>query len=181
MGLKRVSPGENLPNEINVVIEIPANSAPVKYEIDKDTHAMFVDRFMSTPMHYPCDYGYIPQTLSEDGDPIDVLVVSPFPLVSGIVMRCRPIGMLKMMDEKGSDTKLLAVPTTELTPMYKDIKKPQDLARSLLATIEYFFDHYKDLEENKWVDIDGWFGPDEAKEEIMKSIERYQQYEQSKV
>lgn len=178
MGLKRVSPGENLPEEINVIIEIPANSAPVKYEIDKDTHTMFVDRFMSVPMHYPCDYGYVPQTLSEDGDPIDVLVVSPFSLISGIVVRCRPIGMLKMTDENGHDTKLLAVPIEKLTPMYKDIKKPEDLPRSLLESIEYFFDHYKDLEENKWVDIDGWFGADEAKAEITKSVERYRQYEQ---
>jgi inorganic pyrophosphatase len=177
MGLKRVSPGENLPDEINVIIEIPANSAPVKYEIDKDTHTMFVDRFMNTPMHYPCNYGYIPQTLSEDDDPIDVLVVSPFALVNGIVVRCRPIGILKMTDEHGIDSKLLAVPVTELTPMYKDIKRPEDLPRSLLATIEYFFDHYKDLEENKWVDIDGWSGSDEAKQEIIKSVERYQQYE----
>jgi inorganic pyrophosphatase len=180
MGLKRISPGENLPDEINVIIEIPANSAPVKYEIDKDTHTMYVDRFMSTPMHYPCNYGYIPQTLSEDGDPIDVLVISPFPLISGIAMCCRPIGMLKMTDERGPDTKLLVVPTEKLTPMYKDIKKPEDLPRSLLSTIEYFFDHYKDLEENKWVDIDGWFGPSEAREEIMQSVERYRKYEMQK-
>lgn len=177
MGLKRVSPGENLPDEINVVIEIPANSAPVKYEIDKDTHTMFVDRFMNTPMHYPCDYGYVPQTLSGDGDPIDVLVISPFPLVSGIVVRCRPVGMLKMRDENGLDVKLLAVPATELTPIYKDIKKPQDLAKSLLATIEYFFEHYKDLEDHKYSEIEGWLGPSEAREEIVKSVERYQQYE----
>jgi len=155
MSLKRVCPGDNLPNEINVVIEIPARSDPIKYEIDKDTQTMFVDRFMNTSMHYPCDYGYIPHTLSEDDDPVDVLVICPFPLISGSVVRCRPIGILNMTDEKGPDAKVLAVPVDELTPIYKEIHKPEDLSAALLATIAHFFGHYKDLEPNKWVDMVG--------------------------
>jgi inorganic pyrophosphatase len=180
MGLRRVCPGDNLPDEVNVVIEIPARSNPVKYEIDKDTHTMFVDRFMGTPMHYPCEYGYIPHTLSEDDDPVDVLVVCPFPLISGSVVRCRLIGMLRMTDEAGPDSKLLAVPVNDLTPMYKDVHSYQDLPKSFLAAIEYFFDHYKDLEKNKWVDIDGWSGAEEAKAEVLASVARYEQYQAGK-
>lgn len=173
MSLHKVSPGRDVPNDVNVIIEIPSHSDPVKYEVDKDSGAMFVDRFMSTAMFYPCNYGYIPQTLSEDGDPVDVLVVTPIPLISGSVIRCRPLGMLKMSDEAGGDAKLIAVPIDKLTPLYKHCKTTEDLAPSLLAQITHFFEHYKDLEPGKWVKVEGWAGPDEAKTEIMTSAQRF--------
>lgn len=173
MNLDRVGPGENLPDEINVIIEIPSHSDPVKYEVDKATGAMFVDRFMNTAMHYPCNYGYIPKTLSLDGDPVDALVITPIPLISGSVIRCRPVGVLKMTDEAGPDAKLIAVPTDKLCHMYRHVRTPQDLPDMLLAQITHFFEHYKDLEEGKWVKIDGWAGADEAKQEILDSIKHY--------
>ena len=132
MSLDRVPAGKEIPHDCNVIIEIPMRADPIKYEVDKDTGAVFVDRFMSTAMHYPCNYGYIPHTLSDDGDPTDVLVVSPFALMPGVVVRCRPVGMLKMTDEAGGDTKLLAVPIDKLTPLYRDIETPRDLPRMLL-------------------------------------------------
>lgn len=173
MGLMRVGPGKDAPEHINVIIEIPAYSDPVKYEVDKETGTMFVDRFMSVAMYYPCNYGYIPQTLSEDGDPVDVLVVTPVPLLSGAVIRCRPIGMLKMADEAGNDAKLLAVPADKLSTHYRHIKAPEDMPPHLLSMISHFFEHYKDLEPNKWVKVEGWEGPEAAKKEIMASIARY--------
>ena len=176
MGLRKVGSGANLPKEINVIIEIPSRSEPVKYEVDKDTGTMHVDRFMSTCMRYPCEYGYIPHTLSEDDDPVDVLVICPFPLISGSCIACRPIGILGMEDEKGPDSKLLAVPMEELTSLYKDINVPDDLPHTLLNAIEHFFQHYKDLEENKWVKVKGWLGIKAAEKEIMDSVERYAQY-----
>jgi len=121
MNLDRVSTGENIPEEINVIIEIPANADPVKYEVDKETGAMFVDRFMNTAMHYPCNYGYVPHTLSDDGDPVDVLVVTPYPIISGSVIRCRPVGVLQMTDEAGADAKVLAVPVSKLCSIYKNM------------------------------------------------------------
>ena len=174
MNLDRVTSGKDVPHDINVIIEIPSHSDPVKYEVDKETGAMFVDRFMNTAMHYPCNYGYIPHTLSEDGDPVDVLVVTPVPLISGSVIRCRPIGMLKMTDEAGPDAKLLAVPVDKLCTLYRSSKKPEDMPGLLLAQIAHFFEHYKDLEPNKWVKVEGWQGPDEAKAEIVAGVERYQ-------
>ena len=173
MNLDRVDAGRALPNDFNVIIEIPAHADPIKYEVDKATGALFVDRFVQTSMHYPCNYGYIPQTLSGDGDPADVLVISPLPLITGVVVRCRPIGMLKMTDEAGGDTKLLAVPIDKLTPLYRDIETPRDLPRMMLDQITHFFGHYKDLEAGKWVRIEGWVGPEEAKAEIMASVKRY--------
>ena len=173
MILDRVSYGENVPSQVNVIIEIPSHSDPVKYEVDKDTGAMFVDRFMGTAMHYPCNYGYIPQTLSEDGDPADVLVVTPVPVISGAVISVRPLGMLQMTDEAGKDAKILAVPTDKLSSMYTGVINARDLPRSLLDSISHFFDHYKDLEPGKWVKIDGWVDAEDAKKEIMSSIERY--------
>jgi len=173
MILDRVSPGVDVPNDINVIIEIPANSDPVKYEVDKDTGAMFVDRFMSTAMHYPCNYGYVPHTLSDDGDPVDVLVVTPYPLISGSVVRCRPVGVLKMTDESGDDAKVLAVPITKLCTSYANIKSNEDMSQLLLDQIAHFFEHYKDLDEGKWVRVDGWAGIDEAHEEILSSIKMY--------
>lgn len=173
MNLDRVGSGKDIPNDINVIIEIPAHSDPVKYEVDKDTGAMFVDRFMNTAMHYPCNYGYIPHTLSEDGDPVDVLVVTPMPLISGSVIRCRPIGILKMTDEAGPDSKLLAVPITKLCKLYEKADAPEAMPQQLLDQIAHFFKHYKDLEEGKWVKIEGWDGKAAAHQEILDSIERF--------
>jgi len=173
MNLDRVNSGIDVPGDINVIIEIPSHSDPVKYEVDKETGAMFVDRFMNTAMYYPCNYGYIPRTLSEDGDATDVLVVTPTPLISGSVIRCRPIGMLQMTDESGIDAKILAVPVDKLAVQYRDVVTLNDMPPLLLEQIAHFFEHYKDLESNKWVKIDGWVGVDEARAEIMASVERY--------
>ena len=174
MNLDRVPSGRDLPNDFNVIIEIPMNGDPIKYELDKETGAMFVDRFMSTAMHYPCNYGYIPHTISDDGDPVDVLVITPVPLITGVVVRCRPIGMLKMTDEAGGDSKLLAVPVDKLSSLYRAIQSPRDLPESLLSQISHFFEHYKDLEPGKWVKVDGWVDGEEAKKEIMDGVTRFQ-------
>ncbi len=173
MNLDRVDSGRDVPNDVNVVIEIPMNGDPVKYELDKETGALFIDRFMSTPMHYPCNYGYIPHTLSDDGDPVDVLVLTPFPLIPGVVVRCRPIGMLKMSDEGGGDEKLLAVPIDKLTSIYRNIQTPRDLPENLINQISHFFAHYKDLEPGKWVKVEGWVGPEEAKRAIVAGVAKY--------
>ncbi len=173
MNLDRVTSGKDVPHDINVIIEIPSHSDPVKYEVDKETGAMFVDRFMNTAMHYPCNYGYIPHTLSEDGDPVDALVVTPVPLISGSVIRCRPIGMLRMTDEAGPDAKLLAVPIDKLCTLYRHVHKAEDMPPLLIAQIAHFFEHYKDLEPNKWVKIDGWVDGHAAKAEILAGVERY--------
>ena len=174
MALKEVPAGKKVPDEVNVVIEIPAHADPIKYEVDKETGAIFVDRFMATAMHYPCNYGYVPNTISDDGDPVDVLVVTPFPLQAGVVIRCRPVGMLKMDDEAGGDAKLLAVPVSKLTPLYDDVKTHEDLPQLLRHQIQHFFEHYKDLEKGKWVKVQGWHGPDAAREEIVVSLKRYE-------
>ena len=173
MNLDRVTSGRDVPNDVNVIIEIPMNADPIKYEVDKQTGAVFVDRFMSTAMHYPCNYGYIPHTISDDGDPVDVLVLSPVPVITGVVVRCRPIGMLKMEDEAGGDAKLLAVPVDRLSSLYRTIKSPRDLPELTTAQISHFFQHYKDLEPGKWVKIEGWVGAEEAKQEILAGVERY--------
>jgi len=173
MNLDRVGPGKDIPNDFNVIIEIPSHADPVKYEVDKETGAMFVDRFMNTAMHYPCNYGYIPHTLSEDGDPVDVLVVTPVPLISGSVIRCRAVGILKMTDEAGPDAKLLAVPIDKLCVLYREAKQPDDMPQQLLAQIQHFFEHYKDLEEGKWVKIDGWGSVSDAETEIKGAIQRF--------
>ena len=173
MNLDRVTSGSDIPNDINVIIEIPSHADPVKYEVDKETGAMFVDRFMNTAMHYPCNYGYVPHTLSEDGDPVDVLVVTPIPLISGSVIRCRPVGMLRMTDEKGPDAKVLAVPIDKLCSLYRNVQKAEDLPAMLIAQIAHFFEHYKDLEANKWVKVEGWADAAAAKAEITAGVERY--------
>ena len=173
MSLDRVPAGSNLPDEFNVVIEIPMNSDPVKYEVDKDTGAVFVDRFMMTAMHYPCNYGYIPQTISDDGDPVDVLVMTPFPIQVGAVIKCRAIGVLQMDDEGGGDAKLLAVPVDKLYPVYRNIQSSADLPEQELKRIQHFFEHYKDLEPGKWVKVKGWEGVEAAKAEIVASAERF--------
>lgn len=173
MNLDRVSSGHDIPNDFNVIIEIPMNADPIKYEVDKETGAMFVDRFMSTCMHYPCNYGYIPHTLSDDGDPVDVLVISPVPLITGVVVRCRPLGMLKMTDEAGEDAKLLAVPINKLCNLYQDIASYEDLPQLIRSQMAHFFEHYKDLESEKWVKIEGWDGVEKAQKEILDGIDRF--------
>ena len=156
MSLANLSPGADVPDEITVVIEIPANSSPVKYEFDKDTGLIAVDRFMAAPMFYPCNYGFVPNTLSEDGDPIDVLVHTPYPLLAGCTIACRPVGVLNMKDEAGPDAKLVALPKRKLTSLYDDIDDVADLPELLKRQIEHFFTRYKELEKGKWVEIAGW-------------------------
>lgn len=173
MALKSVSAGRNSPEEFNVIVEIPAHSDPIKYEVDKDSGALFVDRFMMTSMHYPCNYGYVPETVSDDGDPVDVLVITPFPVAMGAVVPCRAIGVLKMEDEAGQDAKLLAVPIDRVLPIYKHWRKPEDIAPERLQQIQHFFEHYKDLEKGKWVKVQGWEGPESAKQEIIEGAQRY--------
>ncbi|GAB3027203.1 inorganic diphosphatase [Bowmanella dokdonensis] len=175
MSLNAVPAGKNLPDEVNVIIEIPAHSDPVKYEVDKESGAIFVDRFMATCMHYPTNYGYVPHTLSEDGDPVDVLVITPFPLLAGSVIACRPVGVLKMTDESGTDAKVLAVPKDKLSTIYRGVKEIDDVPELLRHQIEHFFKHYKDLEPNKWVKIDGWDNAAAARDEIVASVKRYEE------
>jgi inorganic pyrophosphatase len=174
MSLNDVPAGKDVPNDFNVIIEIPMRGEPIKFEVDKESGAVFVDRFMGTSMHYPCNYGYIPHTLAEDGDPTDVLVVTPIPLQPGVVIRCRPIGMLTMEDDGGVDAKVLAVPVDKVCPQYKDIKSYKDLPEFQIAPIAHFFEHYKDLEKGKWVKVGGWVDADVAKTEILASVARYQ-------
>lgn len=175
MGLENLQAGKQIPDDFNVVIEIASRSTPIKYEIDKNTGLVTVDRFLGTSMIYPCDYGFIPHTLSEDGDPVDVLVVTPYSLMPGSVIRCRPVGLLRMTDESGKDAKILAVPVSKLTPQYQHIKKAEDLGKDLLHTIEHFFTHYKDLEAGKWVKVNGWEDLESARQEIVDSVRRYQE------
>ena len=175
MSYSTIEAGKDVPNDLNVVIEIAANALPVKYEVDKDSGALMVDRFMSTAMHYPCNYGYIPQTLCGDGDPADVLVVTPLPLQPGCVVRCRPLGVLLMEDEAGEDSKLVAVPVGKLTKYYDNVNSIDDLPEELLAKITHFFEHYKDLEKGKWVKVTGWADLEGAKSEVLDSVKRYQQ------
>ena len=174
MSLDNVTPGDNAPEVFNVIIEIPMNADPIKYEVDKATGAIFVDRFMSTSMHYPTNYGYVPKTLSGDGDPVDVLVITPVPLIPGVVVKCRAIGILKMEDEAGVEGKVLAVPIDKILSLYTRWQKPEDLSPIRLKTIAHFFEHYKDLEEGKWVKILGWEGPESAHQEILDGIANYQ-------
>lgn len=165
--------GKDIPNDIYVAIEIPANSSPVKYEIDKEMGAVMVDRFMSTPMFYPANYGFIPHTLADDGDPLDVLVVTPYPVVAGSIIRCRPVGMLDMEDEAGGDEKLVAVPHDKLSSIYHDVQDVEDLPQLLKDQIQHFFENYKDLENGKWVKVKGWKDANAARESIEKSVANY--------
>ena len=169
MSLDNVTAGKNAPHEFNVIIEIPMNADPIKYEVDKETGAIFVDRFMSTSMHYR----YVPKTISGDGDPVDVLVITPVPLIPGVVVPCRPIGILKMEDEAGMDGKVLAVPTDKILSIYTQWQKPEDLNPMRLKTIAHFFEHYKDLELGKWVKILGWEGPEAARQEVQDGLNNY--------
>lgn len=175
MGLDLVQTGRDVPDEINVIIEIPKDAEPVKYEVDKATGAIFVDRVLSTPMRYPCNYGYVPRTLCGDGDPVDVLVVMPLPLIPGSVIRCRPVGMLNMQDEAGEDTKLVAVPITKVFAGYGHINEISDVPQHWRDRIAHFFEHYKDLEKGKWVKVQGWGDAAAAKAEIQACIARYAQ------
>jgi len=174
MNLDRVGPGDNPPDNVNVVVEIPIYGDPVKYELDKETGAMFVDRFLNTSMRYPCNYGYIPRTLSLDGDPVDVIIATPMPLIHGSVIRCRPIGVLNMVDEAGDDSKLLVVPINKVSRFHQKVDSYEDLQPALLDQISHFFEHYKDLEPNKWVQLKGWEGVEAARQEINDSLARYQ-------
>jgi len=173
MSLDNVSAGKNIPESFNVIIEISMNADPIKYEVDKESGAIFVDRFMGTAMHYPCNYGYIPKTIAGDGDPVDVLVVTPFPVIPGVVVRCRALGLLKMTDEAGEDAKLLAVPEDKILPIYNHWLEVTDINPMRLNAIQHFFEHYKDLEPNKWVKVEGWGNKAEAHEEIFAGIKRY--------
>jgi len=172
MILERVSMGKNPPEEVNVIIEVPINDVPVKYEMDKKSGALFVDRFIATPMHYPCNYGFIPNTLSEDGDPIDVLIVSEYPIARGAVIPCKPIGVFVMEDEKGMDEKILAVPTIKMNSEYSHIDELKQLPDVLLNKIKHFFERYKELEAGKWVKVTGFKNSTTAKKMIVDSIKR---------
>ncbi|MEK6806311.1 MAG: inorganic diphosphatase [Pseudomonadota bacterium] len=173
MSLHLVATGRNVPEDINVVIEIPMNSEPVKYEVDKNSGALFVDRILTTPMRYPCNYGYVPHTLCGDGDPLDALVMMPMPLIPGCIISCRPIGMLEMQDEAGADEKLIVVPSHKTSQLYKDVESVRELPALIRDQIAHFFQHYKDLEKGKWVKIKGWHGPQDARRAILDSIERF--------
>ena len=173
MDLSKIPTGKNPPHDVYAVIEIPQGGEPVKYELDKESGAIFVDRFLHTAMFYPANYGFIPHTLADDGDPMDIMVVSHTPVVPGAVIRCRPVGVLKMTDEAGGDEKVLAVPVDKLHPMYGHVKNWTDLPGMLTAQIGHFFQHYKDLEKNKRVDIAGWGDAEEAAQIIQVSIDRF--------
>ncbi|HSM11865.1 MAG TPA: inorganic diphosphatase [Lysobacter sp.] len=175
MGLDLVTTGNNPPDEINVIVEIPKDAEPVKYEVDKASGAIFVDRILSTPMRYPCNYGYVPHTVCGDGDPADVLVILPLPLIPGSVIRCRPVGVLKMTDEAGSDEKILAVPVDKVFAGYGHIHDIDQVSSHWCERIGHFFQHYKDLEKDKWVKLDGWAGAAEAKAVLVEAMTRYEQ------
>jgi inorganic pyrophosphatase len=172
MDLHHVTAGPNPPKDIHAVIEIPLGGVPVKYEIDKESGALFVDRFLHTAMFYPGNYGFIPHTLSSDGDPVDIMVVSQVPVVPGAIIRCRPVGALIMQDEAGGDEKILAVPVDKLNPFYTNIRDYRDLPPIMCEQIAHFFQHYKDLEKGKWVKVSEWLDPADAQKLVMEGIER---------
>lgn len=174
MDFNAISPGENPPDDFNVVIEIPTEGQPVKYEVDKDTGGIMVNRLLATSMRYPCNYGFVPNTLAEDGDPLDVMVLIRPALIPGSIIRCRPIGYLEMTDEEGHDNKIAALPIEQISPLHQDIRDVSDLATFSRRQIRHFFAHYKDLEIGKWVEVLGWHGAEAARVEIMESIERYE-------
>ncbi|MFN3212635.1 MAG: inorganic diphosphatase [Henriciella sp.] len=172
MDISKIIPGQNPPDDLNVIVEVPLGGDPIKYEIDKASGAMFVDRYLYTEMRYPCNYGFVPHTLSLDGDPIDVMVVGNRPLVPGSVVRARPVGVLMMTDDKGPDEKILAVPHPNLTAYYDKIATYHDLPDILIQKITHFFTHYKDLETGKWSRVEGWSGVEKARELIAQAVER---------
>ena len=172
MNLNALSIGKNAPQEVNVVIEVPMGGEPIKYEMDKDSGALVVDRFLYTPMRYPGNYGFVPHTLSGDGDPCDVIVANSRAIIPGAVMSCKIVGVLLMEDEGGGDEKLIGVPTEKLTPRYANVNNYSDLADITLHRIEHFFAHYKDLEPNKWVKITRWGDAEEAHRLVLEGVER---------
>ena len=174
MGYEQIGPGKDAPEEIHVIIEIPAGGDPVKYEVDKDSNCLYVDRFMNVSMHYPANYGFVNKTLYDDGDPVDVLVLTPFPVVAGSVIKCRPIAYLNTEDESGLDAKILAVPTDKVsTGYYEDMRDLEDIPARLKNKIQHFFERYKDNEDGKWVKVTGWHTAAEARVEIQKAIDAY--------
>jgi len=173
MSYNQIAAGKELPHDINVIIEIPANSAPIKYEIDKDSDILVVDRFMATPMFYPANYGFVPQTLADDGDPLDALVITPYPITPGAVIRARAVGILHMTDEAGGDAKLLAVPHSKLTKIYDNVNNYTDLPPLLLEQIKHFFENYKDLEKGKWVKLERFGDINEAHNVINQAVEAF--------
>ncbi|BBE33470.1 inorganic diphosphatase [Sphingosinicella microcystinivorans] len=172
MDISKIPVGPNPPHELNVIIEVPIGGEPVKYEFDKDSGAIFVDRILHTPMRYPANYGFIPHTLGEDGDPLDALVITRSPIISGAVIRVRPVGVLMMEDDKGGDEKLLTVPVDSTFPYYGNVTNHGDLPPIVLRQIEHFFEHYKDLEPGKWAKLNGWGDADKARQLILDGIER---------
>lgn len=172
MRIDAVPTGFDPPQDINVIVEVPIGGEPVKYEMDKASGTLFVDRMLYTAMHYPGNYGFVPHTLSADGDPIDVLIANQRPLIPGCVINCRPVGVLLMSDEKGGDEKLVAVPSSRVTARYDKVASYRDLPDSLVRQIAHFFEHYKDLEKGKWVRIDRWGDENEARELIRQAMER---------
>ncbi|MBS1200906.1 MAG: ppa [Proteobacteria bacterium] len=172
MDIDKITIGADPPRDINVLIEIPQGGVPVKYELDKDSGVLRVDRFLHTAMYYPGNYGFVPHTLSEDGDPVDVIVVGQVPVVPGAIIRCRPVGALLMKDEAGPDEKIVAVPVDKLHPFYSGVKSYKDLPGILTEQIAHFFQHYKDLEKGKWVTIVNWVGPQQAERMITTGIHR---------
>ncbi len=173
MDTKKINIGDKCPEEFNMIVEIPQGIAPVKYELDKDSGALVVDRFVSTPMFYPCHYGFIPNTLANDGDPLDVLLVANFPVYPLSVIKVRPIGVLLMDDESGGDEKIIAVPVDKITSFYSNIYSYTDLPELLINQFKHFFEHYKDLEKNKWVKIKGFENKQVAHSVILESIKKY--------
>ncbi|NNC23755.1 inorganic diphosphatase [Salinisphaera sp. USBA-960] len=174
MGYEALTPGKKAPEEVNVVVEILAGASSVKYEIDEDTDCLTVDRFMNVAMHYPGNYGFVPKTLYDDGDPVDALVLTPEPIVAGVVVPCRPVAVLHTEDESGLDAKILCVPTDKIaTDYYKSIRDLSDLDERTCREIDHFFTHYKDLEDGKWSKVGGWEGADKAQNEIQRSMDAY--------
>lgn len=175
MDINQIPAGDNPPYDVNVIIEIPLGGNPVKYELDKKSGAMYVDRFLHTAMYYPCNYGFIPHTLSEDGDPADAAVLGQIPVIPGVIIRSRPIGVLVMEDEAGIDEKILCVPVDDLHPYYGDVGSYRDIRPIQLEQIQHFFEHYKDLEKNKWVKVQRWGEAEEAMDLIRQAMERDQE------
>ncbi len=171
--ITEIGPGQ-IPDNFNVIIEIPANSDPIKYELDKESGLLCVDRFMPTAMFYPCNYGFVPGTLADDGDPADVLLITPFPVQAGTLVRCRAIGVLNMTDESGEDSKILALPTAKVCAYYANLHAIEDIQPMLLESIRHFFENYKGLEPGKWVKVRDWQGKEAAVAELVASVKRYQ-------
>jgi inorganic pyrophosphatase len=174
MRIEAIPVGKNPPHDVNVIIEVPIGGEPIKYELDKESGTLVVDRFLYTSMRYPGNYGFVPHTLSDDGDPIDVVVCNTRAIVPGAIMNCRPIGVLFMEDEAGHDEKILAVPSSKLTKRYDKVRSTADLPAITMEQIQHFFEHYKDLEPGKWVKVVRWGGHEDAERLIVEAMERYQ-------